>query len=83
MNKILAMAVMAAALAVLTGCIREDDYDQEASRKQLVEECKTYGGVLQTYRFGNSNVQGNPWVGNCINPTTGNQFKAFAEGVRK
>lgn len=79
MKKIL---VLVAAAAVLTGCGSPADYDKDATREELKAECKRYGGELNTYRYG-SNVQGNPWMGNCINISTGNKFDAYVPGVLK
>lgn len=80
MKKILVMAVMAAAL---TGCgLGGDNYESEGTKQQLKDECKRYGGELNTYRYG-SNVRNNPWLGNCINISTGNKFDVYVPGVPK
>ncbi|MNC39221.1 hypothetical protein D3C75_878690 [compost metagenome] len=80
MKKVLVLAALAAAL---TGCgILGNDYDTEATKQQLKDECKRYGGELNTYRYG-SNVRNNPWMGNCINVSTGNKFDVYVPGALK
>ncbi|MNR00766.1 hypothetical protein D3C85_1165500 [compost metagenome] len=76
--------VLLATLAVLAlaGCKTESDYDMEATRKQVREECQRYGGEAVTFFMGH-HVEGNPWTINCINKNTGNSFKAFVSGVLK
>lgn len=80
MKKLLGIAVLGLALA---GCQEPVQYDEQASVQQLKDECKRFGGELNTYRNGYSNVNGMPFTGNCINVTTGNKYEVYARGVLK
>lgn len=76
--------ILLATLAVLTlaGCKTDSDYDMEATRAQVRAECEEYGGKAVTMRLSHT-VDDRPWVANCINSNTGNEFQVFVKGVLK
>lgn len=76
--------ILLATLAVLAlaGCKVDSDYDLEATRAQVREECEAFGGKASTLQL-NWRVDNRPWTGNCINMNTGNEFRVYVKGVLK